>query len=157
MKCPLIDCWSADICTVSGAKFLKLPKWTKNIEEFHTSKWRGLFTDKYPSSKLLIRDCYINVANSIFANTATAAKMDERIIPMIVSGTPGTGKSFFSRYLLWRLFHPDHTHITKVPDAIVYYDDPSSTKGWLFRHGHFYKCPDLPSWMTTNDLRRYPR
>lgn len=63
MKCPLIDCRSADICTVSGANFLELPKWTKNNEGFHSSKWRSLFTDKYPSSKLLIRDCYVDVAN----------------------------------------------------------------------------------------------
>jgi hypothetical protein len=33
----------------------------------------------------------------------------------------------------------------------VYYDDPASKKGWVYRRGHFYKCENLASWMASND------
>jgi hypothetical protein len=70
---------------------------------------------------------------------------------MIISGTPGTGKSFFTRYMLRRLFRPDGHFVAEVPEVIVYYNGPGSSKGWIYRNGHFYKCRDLARWMTSSD------
>ena len=149
MKCPLVDCWSAELVKIGEALFLQLPQFTKVNEIITASKWRNLSHDEYLSCQLLVRECYVKIANAIFTNVST--KAHKPMQQMIVSGTPGTGKSFFSRYFIWRLLHPDDEFITEVPDAIVYYDNPASRKGWVYRRGHFYKCENLASWMASND------
>ena len=149
MKCPLVDCWSAELVKIGETLLLQLPQFTKINEIITTSKWRNLFNDEYPSRQLLVRECYVKISNAIFTNVS--AKANKMMQQMIVSGTPGTGKSFFLRYLIWRLFHPDGEFIREVPDTIVAYDDPASRKGWVYRRGHFYKCENLASWMASND------
>ena len=75
----------------------------------------------------------------------------KQTLHMIVTGTAGTGKSFFTRYFIWRLLHPDQSFFTQVPNAIVYADNPSARKGWLYRRGHFYKCNDLEAWLQLDE------
>ena len=63
----------------------------------------------------------------------------------------GQENHFFGKYLIWRLLHPDEEYIYDIPDAIVYYDDAPSRKGWIYSRGYFYKCNNLAEWMTLNE------
>jgi len=70
---------------------------------------------------------------------------------MILSGTPGTGKSFFTRYFIWRLLHPDGIRVKAVPEVIVYSNDPGSSEDWVYRNGQFYKSSNLAKWLASDD------
>lgn len=151
MKCPLVDCWSSQLVEDEdkSSHFLELPAQTKVNNSLTQSKWKNVSNDEYPLNRILVRQCYTEIADAIFDNcNANAEKLMQQ---MILSGTPGTGKSFFTRYFLWRLLHPDGIRIKTLPDAIVYSNDPISRKGWVYRQGHFYKSEDLAKWMASNE------
>jgi hypothetical protein len=111
MKCPLIECWSAQLTVLADVKCLSLPTWTKRNDRIYLSKWKYQSNDKYPSNNIFIRDCYVEIADSILSYVAS--NPEELMQQMIVSGTPGTGKSFFIKYFIWRLLHPDGKYLNK--------------------------------------------
>ena len=149
MKCPLVACWSANLVQTDAGVFLQLPQYMKMKELIIPSQWQYGTSDEYPSNELLVRDCYVDIANAIFANVN--ANAHKNLQQMIVSGTPGTGKSFFAMYFIWRLLHPDGELINDVPEAIVYYDNPASSKGWIYHRGHFFKSNDLRRWLSLDE------
>jgi hypothetical protein len=86
MKCSLVECWSAELVKSKEALFLQLPQFTMVNEVITASKWRNLSNDEYPSRQLLVRECYVKIANALFANVS--AKANKMMQQMMVSGTP---------------------------------------------------------------------
>lgn len=57
-----------------------------------------LFQRQVSFPSYLVREYCVDTANALFTNVKQNS--DEYMQQMIISGTPGTGKSFFSRYLV---------------------------------------------------------
>lgn len=52
---------------------------------------------------------------------------------MFLGGTSGIGKSFFTRYMIWRLLHADGVEVTQTPDTILF--GPSQKEWHLYHAG----------------------
>src|SRR5947207_12887587 len=89
--CPLLLCWSAQKITLSDGHYLVLPP-TWNDEGDTPTLWvDGGFN--YPSNSLLIRDSYEDITKLILEESSNHSL--QAGVRMSLSGTSGTGKSFF--------------------------------------------------------------
>jgi hypothetical protein len=99
MKCPLIDCWSANIAKTNAATFLELPQFRRTETGISPAEFGYPTNNTYSSNRLLVRDCYVDITNEIFKEVTKNAEAGKSMQRLIVSGTSGTGKTFF-----WEIF-----------------------------------------------------
>jgi len=63
---------------------------------------------------------------------------------MLLAGTAGIGKTFFARYFMWRLLHPDGSEVKTPLETILY---RSTQDEWsLFHKGKIYLIREI-SWI----------
>jgi hypothetical protein len=117
----LLMAWSASLECINGNDYLALPPvdFSGNV-----NNWEEVHHSKYPSHKILIRDCYKRAA-SMFLQFAQERK--NRMAHMLLGGTSGIGKTFFVRYFVWRLFNPDGPGDSHDPSTY-----PSQGNIWSF-------------------------
>ena len=128
-KDSLLQIWSADIHTVANASFLTLPREDKTGK---ASRWGDDSHSSYPSHQIYIRQSYEKAASIFFHYAAT---QDDDMRQMLLGGTSGIGKTFFARYFVWRLLHPDGIEVMKIPRTILC----RIGSNWCMYHaGHFY-------------------
>jgi hypothetical protein len=140
---PLLTIWSAEMKVIGGFKYLVLPPTGPNAEE---SKWLDDHHPGYPSNKLLVRKSY-EEASTIFVGENL--KLPRRASHLALGGTSGLGKTFFYRYIIWRLLHPDGIEVTKVPKTIFLWTNPKEWKGYLYHEGSFYSITSIGSFLST--------
>src|SRR6202035_2191229 len=109
----LLMAWSSSIEIIKGNEYLALPPVDSSGK---VNKWEEVHHSKYPSNKILIRDCYKKAA-SIFLQFAK--EREGRMAHMLLGGTSGIGKTFFARYFIWRLFNPDGKEVLEVPTILL--------------------------------------
>ena len=128
-RCVMLACSLARLVSTSetGALFLELP----DPEDF----WEDPMDDLYSSCRIFVRQAYVDIQSIIFSRVYSLPEKIQRY-RMMLSGTPGTGKSFFTRYFVWSLLHPPEGQ--PMPHAIVWKHDQSSPSGSLYYHGEFY-------------------
>jgi hypothetical protein len=140
---PLLAIWSAKLQVIGAFKYLVLPPTGPNSEE---SRWLEDHHPGYPSNKLLVRKSY-EKAFSIFL--AENLKLHRRASHLALGGTSGLGKTFFYRYIIWRLLHPDGIEVVKVPETIFLWTNPKEWKGYLYHEGSFYSITSIGSFLST--------
>jgi len=127
-ECAILACSLARLVTSeTGALFLELPD--------PEDSWDDPMDDLYSSSRIFVRQAYVDIQSIIFSRVNALPEDIERY-RMMLAGTPGTGKSFFTRYFVWSLLHPPEGQ--PMPDAIVWKHNQSSPFGSLYYHGEFY-------------------
>lgn len=139
---PLYSIWCATCERIGDYEFLVLPA----FKDGQSCKWRDISNHKYSSNKLLIRKAYKDHF-SIFHDAAQKNKGE--CTHMTLSGMPGTGKSFFYRYMIWRLLHPSKKE-THFPNAILLCPDSGSKNGYLYHRGSFYSVINVGDFLGTN-------
>jgi hypothetical protein len=97
---------------------------------------------KYPPNLLYVRAAY-KTAFSIFVNAVNEMQAGEGI-HLALGGTSGVGKTFFFRYVIWRLLHP--ADMEGFPQTILLCPDPKGVNGYLYHAGKFYSV------MSVSDL-----
>ena len=122
--------WSSHTESLQAHEFLELPP----HEHQRPSKWRDMGHKKYPSNLLFVRAAY-KTAFSIFVNAVNEMQAGEGI-HLALGGTSGLGKTFFFRYVIWRLLHP--ADMEGFPQTILLCPDPKGVNGYLYHAGKFY-------------------
>jgi hypothetical protein len=133
LVCPLLLCWAAQKISDDGHEYLLLPP-TANPKDGSPSDptiWIDDAGFTYPSDRIFIRKSYEDIARLLLEHAAS--KPTKYGTNMLLSGTSGTGKSFFSRYFVWRLLHP--TRGGKVPETIVWRHTQGGFGGWMYHLG----------------------
>src|SRR5271155_3355063 len=88
------------------ALFLELPD--------PEDSWEDPTDDLYSSGRIFVRQAYVDLQSIIFSRVYALPEKIQRY-RMMLAGTPGTGKSFFTRYFVWSLLHPPEGQ--PMPDA----------------------------------------
>ena len=112
---------------------------------FYTIVSRASIKDKFISfedkilntglRKLYIRECYESIASSILNNNISSKTTeDDDVRKVIISGTPGIGKSMFLIYLLHLLLREGKRVLFIYDPDIIYFDD----------HGRIYYLKTIP-------------
>lgn len=140
---PLLAIWSATRQALGKYDYLVLPP---NLPGEADSNWLELHHPGYPSNKIMVRKCY-EKAFSIFLREN--AKLYRRGSHLALGGTSGLGKSFFYRYIIWSLFHPDGIEVHAIPDTIFLWTNPKGQKGYLYHHGWFYSIIPVGNFLGT--------
>src|SRR5204862_825756 len=109
--------------------------------------WHDSHNGKYPSDKIYIRNSY-DQAFSIFLQATKG--MERRMCHLALGGTSGLGKSFFFRYFVWRLLHPDGVEVMNAYNTILLRDDPKEPSGYLYHTGSFYAVTSISAFLATN-------
>jgi hypothetical protein len=129
---------------------------TKAVMKDHFLEFRNPIPVSRQAS-LFIRDCYVRLADEIIARNGHA----------ILTGTPGTGKSLFSFYLLFRLVQMKQKVIFHNHNDIIYFDgnqnvfevrkteDFKLLGGWKFFDGNIW-CLFETDFQQKSDLVKYP-
>lgn len=126
---------------VGGEHFLSLPKVDSQGQN---SKWTDNNNSEYPSHRFYVRDSYEKAA-SIFLTFADSRK--GLMAHMFLGGTSGIGKTYFSRYMIWRLLHPDGIEVTQTPKTILF--RPSQSSWHLYHLGRIYLVQDISEVLAT--------
>lgn len=135
---PMLAIWSATMQLIGRFKYLVLPPTDPDGEE---SKWlEDHHPCCYPSNKIMVRRSYENTF-SIFLQEN--AKLPRRGSHLALGGTSGVGKTFFCRYIIWRLLHPDGIEVKKIPETIFLWTNPKEWKGYLYHQGSFYSITSI--------------
>ena len=74
------------------ALFLELPD--------PEDSWEDPTDDLYSSGRIFVRQAYVDLQSIIFSRVYALPEKIQRY-RMMLAGTPGTGKSFFTRYFVW--------------------------------------------------------
>ena len=122
---------------VGGEHYLTLPKVDSQGEN---SKWTDNNNSEYPSYRFYVRNSYENAA-SIFLAFADSRK--GQMVHMFLGGTSGIGKTYFSRYMIWRLLHADGVEVPQTPNTILF--RPSQSSWHLYHMGRIYLVKDISS------------
>jgi len=69
---------------------------------------------------------------------------------LALDGTSGVGKSFFYRYIVWRLLHPDSEEVINGPNTILLRNDPKEPSGYLYHEGSFFTVTSISAFLATN-------
>jgi hypothetical protein len=72
---------------------------------------------------------------------------------MLLGGTSGVGKSYFARYFIWRLLHPDGQEVKELPHAILYRNDSKDPSGYLYHCQKFFNVPSTSGFLAKNLAR----
>ena len=136
-------CSRADILSSeSGEQYLVLPdgdKWVDEAERVDEGD------DTYESNAIYIRRCYVEIAR-LMVEHATLTRKRSR---MTLSGTSGTGKSFFIKYFVWYLLHPEPG--VPVPDVIIWKHSRGGRNGGIYCFGTYYSVNDVPSFVMSSN------
>ena len=109
---------------------------------------------------LYIREAYVDMFQIIWNNLHSDNETNERISRMAITGTPGTGKSMFLFYILWRL-----ANIETIKAVIIY---RQTERGciYVFQNSgcwETFKYPDIAdlledenTWFLTDALKSPP-
>jgi hypothetical protein len=134
-------CSKADILSSeSGEQYLVLPDgetWAEWVDERD---------DSYKSNAIYIRKSYIEIAKLIDEYASLTTSKRSR---MTLSGTSGTGKSFFIKYFVWHLLHPAPG--VPVPDVIIFKHSQSDPNGGIYCYGSFYSVDNIESFVTSSN------
>jgi hypothetical protein len=137
-RCPLLLCWTAQTFSLGDYEYLMLPPTRDTTADGNVHTNPMLWIDdggfKYRSNRIFIRESYKDIATMIL-DQAASNPVDIGV-NIILSGTSGTGKSYFSRYFVWRLLHP--TSGMNVPETIVWSNKQGGSKGCMYHRGRFY-------------------
>ena len=140
---PLLAIWSATRQHLGSYDYLVLPPMGPWVA---SSNWLESHHPGYPSNKIMIRKSY-EKAFSIFLKEN--AKLYRRGSHLALGGTSGLGKTFFYRYIIWRLFHPDGIEVHTIPDTIFLWTNPQEWKGYLYHKGSFYSINSIGAFLST--------
>ena len=81
--------------------------------------------------KIFIRESY-KAAFEVLYQAASRVRM-------AIGGTSGVGKTYFVRYLIWRLLHPDGVVVVRpVETVLLTHHFGGDRRGQLYHQGHFY-------------------
>ena len=131
--CAVFVCSLARLATTpNGAPVLELPPSADTVTPI---RWKDPAWSHYPSNSIFIRQAYLDIENIIFSKLA-ALPAAQKQVRIMLAGTSGTGKSFFTRYFVWHLLHPPATQ--SLPDAILWKHDQTGFMGSLYYKGNFY-------------------
>ena len=140
----LLRVWSSCPVNINGETYIELPQMDINDRQV---RWNMHSDTEYPSNKLCVRHSYQKAASQLFAVANSPQNTCGE--HMLLGGSSGIGKSCFTYYFIWRLFHPDGVEVTEVPDTIAWRSDPISSGGWVYHRGYFYKCISLENFFVT--------
>lgn len=143
---PMLAIWSATKQRIGNYEYLVLPP---TNPEGAQSKWVEPHHTGYPSNKILVRKSY-EKAFSIFITENAKPKFHRQGSHLALGGTSGLGKSFFYRYIIWRLLHPDGIEVLKVPTTILLWTDPKEWLGYLYHDGSFYSVNSIANFLSKN-------
>jgi hypothetical protein len=134
---------AALITSESGENYLMLPdgdKWAAD------SEWVDSANDKYDSNALYIRRSYVDIGRLIIEEAMNSTAKRNR---MTLSGTSGTGKSFFIKYFVWKLLHPEPG--VPIPDVIIWKHTQGGKKGGVYAFGSFYTVVNIPLFLPSDE------
>jgi len=121
----------ASLETLGDYKFLTLPSLHSGL----AAAWHDEVNTRFTSRRMLVRSWYERAATTFLDY---AMKNPNKRNHMLLSGTSGIGKTFFSRYFIWRLLHADGKELTETPITILYLP-PSDLRTWhLYHDGRVY-------------------
>jgi hypothetical protein len=144
----LYQCWNAQLLASDGNEWLMLPK---NVSADGTTSPTFWVDDSrifYKSDKILVRKSYREIARITVKEFVQHPK--EEGIEMLLSGSPGTGKSFFARFFLWQLFHPS-AGLSKPEMIIGHCCRRGRIAGWIFYKGQFFVHEDIDQFTRSQD------
>lgn len=147
IKCPLLLCWAAQAVSAQGNEYLTLPPTVDENGVSTPTNWIDDGGLAYPSDSLFVRQSYKDIADMILEEAIRHPLTDE--VRMILSGTSGTGKSFFVRVIIWKLLHPPVG--VSVPDTIIWRHKQAGTKGCMYHLGHFYMIDDIAKFIASTE------
>jgi hypothetical protein len=90
--CAMLACSLARLVTSEAGALLQLPD--------PEDSWDDPMDDMYSSRGIFVRQAYVDI-QSIICSRVYALPEKIRRYRMLLAGTPGTGKSFFTRYFVW--------------------------------------------------------
>ena len=139
--CPLLLCWAAQKVSDDGREYLLLPPGPHPTDVSRSSRTRWIDDAgfRYPSDRIFIRKSYEDITGLILEEAARHPVEDG--VNMVMSGTSGTGKSFFGLYFVWRLLHPIAGG--NVPETIVWRHKQGGSAGCMYHRGRFYDIDDI--------------
>ena len=152
-KCPLVTCWSADLVKTVSGTFLQLPQFRRTNVGVSAAKfnYRANANDNYLSNRLLVRDCYIDIANEI-----VRCCCKERKSWTINAAVNPVGHAWHLEVLFWEVFDLETNSSRRRPPS-----QPSSrycilrrssfAEGLGLLQGIFYKCSNLRTWMASDE------
>jgi hypothetical protein len=149
----LLKIWSAEFTRKERPVLMDVLKLPETAIDGYFSSWLGLVDSSYPSNEFFVRESYHTAVQRLFEFDAAQPieKVDKSglltVRPMLVAGSSGVGKTFFSMYFIWRLFHADGVNIYSIPDTIVYKPQPDDRQAYVYHRGCFYSCPDMEQWI----------
>lgn len=144
--CPLLLCWAAQKPSDKDHEYLLLPPspHPKDVSSSSPTNWIDDGGFKYPSDRIFIRKSYEDISDLILEEAARHPMEDGA--NMVLSGTSGTGKSFFSRYFVWRLLHPMEGG--NVPETIVWRHKQGGSTGCMYHCGRFYMINQIEEFVS---------
>jgi hypothetical protein len=140
---PLLAIWSSTRQRIGNYDYIILPP---KVPGEADSKWIESHHPGYPSNKIMVRKSY-EKAFSIFL--VENAKLHREASHVALGGTSGLGKTFFHRYIIWRLFHPDGVEVLTIPDTIFLWTNPNKQMGYLYHDGSFYSIVSIGTFLST--------
>ena len=130
--------------TPNGTRVLELPP---SADTVNPICWEDPSRSYYPSNLIFIRQAYVDIEDIIFSRLAALPPAQAQV-RILLAGTSGTGKSFFTRYFVWHLLHPPATQ--PLPEAILWKHDQTGFMGSLYYQGHFYVIQVVDEFICTN-------
>ena len=142
----IFDCSRANVYTAENREqYLVLPNEDKWADE---AEWVDEGDDAYESNSIYIRKSYIEIAKLILDHARCITTKRDR---MTLSGTSGTGKSFFIKYFIWILLHPPEGVL--VPDIIIWKHSQGGVNGSIYCYGSFYSVDDIPKFVMSSKCK----
>ena len=87
--------------------------------------------------RLYVRDCYRELYDVIVERTTCGARPARR---MVITGTPGIGKSLFALYCLWRLSREGKTLVYQLEDYFYHFSGKAALR-------IFGQAPQVGTWL----------
>jgi hypothetical protein len=144
----LYQAWSAKLVTSEGNDWLILPKNVAADGMTTPTFWADDSKVFYKSDKILVRKSYRDIAKIIMKESVQHPK--EEGIDMLVSGSPGTGKSFFARFFLWQLLHPSAG--VPQPEMVIWHCcRRGRITGWVYYKGQFFVHEHIDQFTRSQD------
>jgi hypothetical protein len=142
----IYDCSRADVYTAeNGEQYLILPDEDKWADE---PEWVDDGDDAYESNSIYIRKPYIEIAKLILEHARGITTKRDR---MTLSGTSGTGKSFFIKFFVWLLLHPPEGVL--IPEIIIWKHAQGGVNGGIYCYGSFYSVDDIPRFVMSSKCK----
>lgn len=136
-KCPFILSWSArKILTQSGYDYLQLPA-ADLIDETGSTPTQWNYDDgpEHPGELFWFTNrIRINITVTILEESSRYS-IHQRV-KMILSGSSGTWKSYFTRFFVWSLLHPPTGF--RTPQTILWICTQNGLGRCLYHLGHIY-------------------